>query len=971
MQLPTDFELNDFDIIRKRVVNFHNQLEAVKKIQIWHSQLGPDTSFTMKHLSDFANYFQIKLDLIPKDQEYHASPRRELKNHLEIYPYLGQDSNPLFEELKKLELISSHSPLQLELIAQLFDRFDSDEMCRSWRGQIHLFDFYSILNTVLLEPSVAILLSRNMPLGEFLNFCRENQKSCLIITDWGYPFGGAEAFFHETAEFLTSLGFRIDWVNFQVPGKGIHRQNEVIIHDTYTEYKKSEYPTNLVFKRIVSELRPKLVFTHGIMNAMGAEYAEEFDFQLVGGFHFWTGLIELGDKYNYGIAENITDHKIFSTNFDRKSPRVHRYLVSNFMLDIYTEIGGNADYRIINPILHDEFNEYPQNKSKGWVSQLDLSTGKGGHIFCDLVEALGKKIPFFGIVRDSTDESVKQRLKDLATKYPLLKLSEYENFDYIAKNSSLVLVPSLVDETYSRISDEAVRAGIPVLTSDRGNLKTLLGGLGAIPPENIPRWKETVQDIYSNAEAQYKLWGDQRSFLQSSAMSSGSIKHLIFDAIKNLRLKKIGIFTVDAPQGLGTLAKVFSKVFDSCEIQTHIFAFAPYKEGLKLDSYWEDSSAGKNNRVYHSGKKREQVSLSDLIDFVDKTEIQAIIFPEICWEENWKRILELKQKRNGLKIIGVPMLETVLRQEIGLLNELDLTLFPTLESEKILGNYGVSNGKYIGFTAPFENSENIQECDKNLRTDNRTIKFLHLAGHNPSVRKQTGTVISEFMSALKLRQDIHLTIVLQHSDREIDAIPIPQGIEIIRENLTDSQIRDLYLKHDVSIQISSHEGLGIGFFESIALGIPVVTLNHSPHNEVIVNEESGWNLPCNLFDLPDNRNGVVKAAKLVEGKLAEFLLKISKSEVRIMSEKTQKFYMKKFSNSGFASRVISAMIPDPVHQETFTVAKLEKLYSRVLVYFFRTGKKYLLPYLSIRIKYHLKKIFNIVDFKIAKLTKIK
>jgi hypothetical protein len=180
------------------------------------------------------------------------------------------------------------------------------------------------------------------------------------------------------------------------------------------------------------------------------------------------------------------------------------------------------------------------------------------------------------------------------------------------------------------------------------------------------------------------------------------------------------------------------------------------------------------------------------------------------------------------------------------------------------------------------------------------------------------------------------------------------------------------LTHDVSIQIPSHEGIGIGFYESISLGIPVITLDTSPHNEVIVANCSGWLLPAQPIPLPDNPRGIVKAAKLIPKSLTNFIRELDGNEVERISAETRIFYQEKFSNSHFAAKLLSGIFSKQLWLRTSAshdLTKLSFMYQRIFTLLVNFGKKTIyskIPF-STRTKYVIKEKVFLVDRLFKKL----
>jgi glycosyltransferase involved in cell wall biosynthesis len=892
----------------------------------------------------------------------------------EMFSNVDVDSN-LFRNLKLYEskvLMTEEVRFDLREIKQIFLGFLPKERTikhdSSWNGFITHREFLAILNLVLTSNKITLELFNISSRMQFVTYCVENQRKCLIVSDWGFPFGGAEAFFEETALLLFELGFEVEWAIFQIPGEGSFRQNKIVSKDFYTEYQFSDYPDKFILTQIVKKQAPQILFSHGPMNSFLAEISEELEVIFIEGFHFWTGLVTLNNSSNMDILENIQKHTLSNRVNSIRKQGSRRYLVSEFMKEVYLALGGDEEFEVIQPLTGTTFSERCKSKSRGFVSQLDVSVGKGGHIFCDLVEKLGDRVPFLAVVRDTTENEVKDRLNYLAIRFDNLVLVHYSELSSILEKTMLVIVPSLVDETYSRITFEAVAFGIPVFTSANGNLERILDGVGAIPEMESIEWARNISHIYDDPSAAQSLWKRQSEII--SAKSERNILRIILDAIDNFKIERVGVFSVNAPQGLGTLAKVLSNEFQSSGFNTYIFAFCPYNKNLIISDYWSDLKFFASDQIYISSFTRENVPISEILEFVDKNCLDVFIFPEMCWIENWMRLIELHQLRPNLRIVTIPMLETVIRNEVQFMNQFDLTLFPTKQSQSVLEKLEVTNGYFVGFTSPLEEifDQNFSEIE--LSVSEEKIGFLHIAGHSPNVRKNTLTIIREFSRALEKRKDITLTLSLQVIPQEIAALTLATEVKIIKRALSDLDIAELYKSHDVSIQIPTHEGIGIGFYESTSLGVPVITLNREPHNEIITSDFTGWLLPATPFELPDNSQGVVNAGKLEFDSLADFLVKLSFQEVTEVKLRTREFYLENYSNIIFKTHLLSSLGSKKMispKQRSVAMKPSEIRYHKAFNKFFGFCRRYLIKVtpLSINQKHKIKQFVLFIDQKIS------
>ena len=111
----------------------------------------------------------------------------------------------------------------------------------------------------------------------------------------------------------------------------------------------------------------------------------------------------------------------------------------------------------------------------------------------------------------------------------------------------------------------------------------------------------------------------------------------------------------------------------------------------------------------------------------------------------------------------------------------------------------------------------------------------------------------------------------------------------------------------MSIQISSHEGLGLGFYKSISAATPVISVDQPPHNETIVHGVSGWLLTPNPFKLVDNNEAVVGGGLVNANDLTDMILRLTKADIAAMLETTASHHRANFSERVFGDRLAGAL----------------------------------------------------------------
>jgi glycosyltransferase involved in cell wall biosynthesis len=78
--------------------------------------------------------------------------------------------------------------------------------------------------------------------------------------------------------------------------------------------------------------------------------------------------------------------------------------------------------------------------------------------------------------------------------------------------------------------------------------------------------------------------------------------------------------------------------------------------------------------------------------------------------------------------------------------------------------------------------------------------------------------------------------------------------------------------------MGTHEGLGLGFYESIYCGTPVLTLNWTPNNEIIANNVNGWLIDCDYGIIYDNNCPLINKAIVDKNNLKKGIINILENE---------------------------------------------------------------------------------------------
>jgi glycosyltransferase involved in cell wall biosynthesis len=722
----------------------------------------------------------------------------------------------------------------------------------------------------------------------------------LIITNLGFPMGGGESYMRQSCIELAEYA-KCYWLSFSnVDGR--YNTDSLKQRDYYLEINSSAVNIEETIRQTIQNIKPDLIHTQGDINYSTKKIAEELGVNCIVGYHFWNNFINL--ESNIEILKNISKVSI-SDKFGSDSPNIYEYVASDFMEDVYKACGGKQKLNIIYPLSSDKDYKFIRNdKSKdSYVLQLNISDLKGGQLFFDCAKNI-PKLQFCGINAEKSSSLIRK-----FNKFSNVTIKDYTNPAELYRNARLVMVPTLVDETFCRVAYEAVMNNIPVLSSDKGFLKKLLGNSGIFLNKSN-EYINWINKNYDNDNLLKKIALNQKIFVKNLIKKHNNnflkVARFFLDRSNN---KNIGFFCSWSDQGQGNHAHLYTKLLRELGYKISIFSFQPYNQinkGLTSQKSKKDWSSPKNaDYIYYSFNNREEVSDYELLQFIRVNKIRTLIVLEVCWQKNWDRLFKLKKM--GINIIIVPLIEIVRKKEIHFHNYFDMTLCCTRQTYDVLKSNGIENLQFIGHGAGQKIHKKILSKKIHLLNKTKEINFLHIAGHNPLHRKNTKKVIQAFSDAVRYRKDIRLTVTSIVPKETYSPMTLSNKITIIDRPLSREEIQKLYEKHNISIQVSSHEGLGLGFYESISNLCPVISLNGKPHNEIVKEKITGFLVKTKAIQVPDNQESLVNALDFNVKDLRNKIIGIQKNNLRRLLYSSFNYYNLNFTSSMLKFRLASAL----------------------------------------------------------------
>jgi glycosyltransferase involved in cell wall biosynthesis len=726
-------------------------------------------------------------------------------------------------------------------------------------------------------------------------------RKYLAITDLAFPMGGGESFMRQTCIDLENLA-ECYWLNFSSHGNGYYRGNRIEKKDFYTQIQASSSNWDAQIRDTIRDIRPDLIHSIGHLNPTVKKIAEELGIPCMIGYHFWTNFIEINSNCN--ILQNIKSAKI-SKNFESETSTTYEYVASEFMEEVYRAAGGREPINILYPLSHSKDFIFDKNSlltDDKYILIMNMAKLKGGHTFIECAKKL-PDIKFLGVISESIDEETED-LNSISN----LTISGFKKPSDLYSGAQLLMIPSEVDETFCRVAYEAALNNIPIISTSNGFIKNLLGDTGIfLKPHEFSTW---IKENYNNSGVLKKISASQKQHVQKICTPHiGKFKEIALSLMQKSINHNTAIFTAWGDQGLGNLSYLYAKTLRSIGHKVHIFSFQSYasinKSLINQENPQDWDVPNNADSVYYSYNTREEVGLNEFLQFCRCNKVRNIIMPEVCFLTNWSRLNSLRDI--GYNVITVPMIEIVRDDEIDLHNDFDLTLCCTNQAFNVLKSFQINNLEYIGhgYKSIDDSSLLIQKLES-LKKRHK-IKFLHVAGHNPLHRKNTKKVIRAFTMALEKRKDIELTITTLVQSSVFVEGQLPPEITVIDTPLPREAIETLYAEHDVSIQVPSHEGLGLGFFESLQKLTPIISMNAAPHNEFIEHNISGILIDCQYMDIDDNKHSIVNAWDFQDEKLCNAIFEINKDKVSQLINNIYDLYNIKFSESAFLIRLDNAL----------------------------------------------------------------
>jgi len=736
-----------------------------------------------------------------------------------------------------------------------------------------------------------------------------------VVSHWRWPiFGGGEQFLYDTMGWAKEMGFETIWLCFANADPKQTRE--------FPETQMIQTPNGVVFqiaggytdeslREWLKRLRPRVVNHQGMQRIPIMRVCKEIGIPFITGLHFWHDAVDLDETtYNADILKNKARHKP-SPNLSVIQEADVLYVASEFVQTVIATVANVTIPLVWHPVSPaSRVVAADKGAKRETVTMINIHTLKGGRIFLHCIRNL-HHVQFLGVrseyMSDSLDEEIERAMavRNASPKVyaPCHLLARTDNVKSVYEKTRILLIPSQVDETFCKVAQEGLANGLPIVASTKGYLGTMLKDAAVLIDSSEPEeWAKVLRSLYNNDKALQDL--SLRALTRARSYSERDATTKFEKILKTATSTRarVMLYVPWADQGLGIQARNYVRFFIDIGVAPFVFSFRSYftaQTEHKFQSSLEEWTIP-NVPVYYSEHDREHVTDNEIVAFVKKHNVSHAVIPETCFSRVFEIAALLKDR--GVWVYGIPNLETVRRSEVDKHRVFDLLLANnqvTLRAFHQLG-FEPNNTMFLGYSV-----HGTAQHRASTKPSISTLRFLCVCGLNSVVRKQASKVCAAFLGALRRAcPGISLTLTIQGFQVPDDLVTYSKisGFNVIQEHLSHKEIMDLYRTHHVVVHVSKHEGLGLGFFEAISTGTPVLTLDAPPYNEIVTEGCNEWLTKCHSTPMQDNDDGLITSVDFDPDDLTAKMLQVRREYRHEMVTRTIGDYQKRFSQKEFKKR---------------------------------------------------------------------
>lgn len=306
----------------------------------------------------------------------------------------------------------------------------------------------------------------------------------------------------------------------------------------------------------------------------------------------------------------------------------------------------------------------------------------------------------------------------------------------------------------------------------------------------------------------------------------------------------IGIVSYWFNRGQATVSRQIRAIYDELGHETFVLA-RPTKTNFTRPNFVSNQGIWKQNRV--EAASSFDIPEIEYLEWAKRNHIDVAFF-----DQNYQFDEIARMRADGVKTIGRFVWEDFDPKHAEAAKQAYDTIYSLTRCE-------AERYSSFGINSPYLRWGCFPELDGYRQTrENEGRRFLYIGGYM-STRKPSGATIRAFSDVESTRNE--LLVKTQRSVEKSDfsfprtiedltkkrrtmlsddtALHLDSRIQVLSEDMSHEDYLHLFAGSDVSLAPSRWEGLGLHLFEAMSLGLPTITCNIPPINEVIEDGVSG------------------------------------------------------------------------------------------------------------------------------------
>lgn len=325
------------------------------------------------------------------------------------------------------------------------------------------------------------------------------KKRIAFIARFGLPaLGGGEYFHLKILKYLKELGYEVFAACYFNPNDTPFQKNNYVEWEGVPVFQLK--PEKGFVEKFIIKTKPDLVLTHSFDSPEIVSISKKHEAKTIQGVHFWRNICEVEGHFVGMLDRDLSTVKLLKDQHKVFYEADKVYVNSRFMqLAMKKYVNYECD-NIIHPTI-DLDRVLCNDKSQKYITLINPDEGKGGALFIELAKRLcGLKFLCVGKGNEvsNANKKINKELEGLSN---VEMITNTDDAASIYEKTKILLVPSIVDETFSMVALEAMFNGIPVLASTQGNLPYLVeeGGL-CLPCNDVVLWEKAIDSLNNDKE---------------------------------------------------------------------------------------------------------------------------------------------------------------------------------------------------------------------------------------------------------------------------------------------------------------------------------------------------------------------------------------------------------------------------------------------------------------------------------------